>query len=250
MSKILSLVASAVIFCSATAIAQEFSIAEKPMELTTPGCTPDPTDYVLEFFTHVKNDLADPNAAITIEWTYLHNLTVQPAGWKLLGICDNDQCRAEDGPWFTGTPQFSFPFINDRDSSMLLELNVHAPTNLPDGVGTYYVEVKTPNQTDTAVFILTKTDGTSISTVSMKDQRISLYPNPSKDILNIYAAKSLNAKQISIYNLIGQEINTQELDKNNDVTRLNVQNLPSGIYMIRVANQNGEIVSTRKFLKD
>lgn len=252
MSKILSLLVAGALLSTTYAYAQDFEILENPFEMSTTGCAPfenqpfETKDFVLGFQTHLKNLSTDPMDSIQVEWTYLHNLTVEPSGWKLTGICDNDLCRSEDGAWYTGNTEIGKKF--DNTHNMLLELNVFAPTNGLDGVGTYHVEVKTANQTDTAVFILTKTP-LGISKTLINNKSVAIYPNPATDVLNIYTDNKLKVNQISVYNLIGKEMITQDRSSNQEVTTLNISEFAQGIYIIRFNDENGNVVATRKFTK-
>lgn len=71
-----------------------------------------------------------------------------------------------------------------------------------------------------------------------------LYPNPVTDILNISFDKEIST--VSIFNLIGQEVITNFLNKK--VGILDVSNLPSGTYIVKVTADN--FVKTLKFIKE
>ena len=74
-------------------------------------------------------------------------------------------------------------------------------------------------------------------------KNISVYPNPATTMLHVAAAEEI--KNITVTNLIGQEVtNVQPLSQPREVT-IDVTTLPSGIYFIKV---NGTDVS--KFVKE
>lgn len=165
---------------------------------------------------------------------------------KVRGICDNITCRSENGPWFSCVPQDGNPF--DNAHNMLLEVNVYAPTDGLNGTGTYHVQVKTTNQTDTAVFILNKYP-LGVSNVIMTEKSIALYPNPASNLLNVFVDNKLKVKQISVYNIIGKEETILNKTDNQEVSTLNLSQYSSGIYLIRFNDANGNTVATRKFTK-
>ncbi|MGK4568791.1 T9SS type A sorting domain-containing protein [Flavobacterium sp. 3HN19-14] len=70
------------------------------------------------------------------------------------------------------------------------------------------------------------------------------YPNPLKNILNL----SCNGKitTVAIYNLLGQEVIAKFL--NSDEGTIDVSNLPSGTYFVKVAAEN--LVKTIKVIKE
>lgn len=71
--------------------------------------------------------------------------------------------------------------------------------------------------------------------------KVSLYPNPVKDILNIDTETEI--KSVEIYNLQGQKIKIA-LSK-----QVNVSDLSSGVYMIRIEDTNNGI-ETKRIVKE
>lgn len=72
------------------------------------------------------------------------------------------------------------------------------------------------------------------------------YPNPVKNTLNIDAGKTI--KSVSMYNLLGQNVKTQNINANN--TAIEMQSLPSGIYVVKLFLENGNIEKTFKVIKE
>ncbi|MCD1117035.1 T9SS type A sorting domain-containing protein [Chryseobacterium turcicum] len=69
---------------------------------------------------------------------------------------------------------------------------------------------------------------------------ISIYPNPTSDILNIKTDSKINS--VSIVDITGKKVNVKlEGDK------VDVRNLPAGMYLINVETKDG--ISTEKFIK-
>jgi surface protein len=87
-------------------------------------------------------------------------------------------------------------------------------------------------------------DGLDCSTAGVDDQKqldISIYPNPTNDKLFIQGLSS--SSKVSIYNVLGKLVLSQTISK-----EIDVNNLQSGIYIIKIADEQKEIV--RKFIKD
>ena len=76
---------------------------------------------------------------------------------------------------------------------------------------------------------------------TFSETKITVYPNPCVDY--IYFNTSLRLENISIYNTNGQLIRIEELTNN----RINVSELPSGLYIIRF-DTNGKIIN-KKIIK-
>lgn len=177
-----------------------------------------------------------------------------PQGWQLYGICDNIECRPPNHP------SLNTPFLPDTANNISVGLPgqegliyawVTAPENAANGVG--YITLKITSLTDvpysdTAVFILTK-EPTSIAQYKSNTSAIKIYPNPVKNsIAEIWIDKNLKARKISLYNIIGQQVVAYPVKQ--EYTLLKMNNLPSGMYMIRVTDNAGKVIATKKITKN
>ena len=70
---------------------------------------------------------------------------------------------------------------------------------------------------------------------------ISLYPNPAQEVLNISSANSIT--KIEVYDLLGKKVAS-----NNNAKNVNVAALGKGVYIVKVAQENGSVVAKR-FIK-
>jgi Flp pilus assembly pilin Flp len=75
---------------------------------------------------------------------------------------------------------------------------------------------------------------------------VSLFPNPSKDVVRIHLEKDLMEK-IELYSLTGQLIFETVLNSKTFI--LNTANYPSGTYILKVLNQKHGSINT-KFIKE
>lgn len=73
--------------------------------------------------------------------------------------------------------------------------------------------------------------------------RISVFPNPASDVLNIHAGEQIS--HIEIMNMLGQSMGVYKADSN--TTQLNISDLKTGAYFVRVTIDNASKVY--KFLK-
>jgi hypothetical protein len=76
--------------------------------------------------------------------------------------------------------------------------------------------------------------------IAETNERISVYPNPANEIINIKYPEHLscNPQNIWIYNHQGIVINEQQLLINQ--SNINLQNFPSGNYILRIQQQDRE----------
>jgi len=76
---------------------------------------------------------------------------------------------------------------------------------------------------------------------------INIYPNPAKETLNVdFSLKNVDLK-VLIVDMLGNEIINENL--RNQHTALNIQNLSSGVYFVKVINGN-ECVGVKKWIKE
>ncbi|MNE73768.1 hypothetical protein D3C80_1697960 [compost metagenome] len=71
-----------------------------------------------------------------------------------------------------------------------------------------------------------------------------MYPNPVKDVLTL--SYSQNITNVSIFNLLGQQVINKALD--NSEAQIDMSVLPQGAYLVKVNVQNQ--VKTIKVIKE
>ena len=78
-------------------------------------------------------------------------------------------------------------------------------------------------------------------------ENFNLYPNPTNGSLNINSTlKNQQEVQLAVYNVLGQKMWTKQLDKTNFINeRLDINDFPSGQYLVVLQLENGLIHSER-----
>lgn len=138
-----------------------------------------------------------------------------------------------DGTNSTGIPAY----LNDQFTQ--------TDTEIPQsGTVNYAYTVDPANSATTAAdrFRITFTKKT-LGVSSAEKNAFSIYPNPSKGgTFNLIMPNAINGAKLSIYNTIGQEVYTTNLiqSANNKITPN--QKLETGIYFVKVTQDNEEIV--------
>ena len=96
--------------------------------------------------------------------------------------------------------------------------------------------------------ITTNTYTTTVAALSTQDfdfgTYFTLYPNPTKDVLNIQTKQDLEVNSIEIYNQLGQIV----MAVTNAVNSVDVANLASGTYFVKVNTEKGS--ANTKFVKE
>ncbi len=75
-----------------------------------------------------------------------------------------------------------------------------------------------------------------------------IYPNPVSDFFSLddESAEKGAARTISIYNLVGQRVQTFQVEKQQ---RYNVADLPTGLYLVQFLDAKNKVVTTRRLNK-
>ena len=73
-------------------------------------------------------------------------------------------------------------------------------------------------------------------------QTIGCYPNPAKDFVRI---EGTEVAEVQVYNALGQMVKTVK-----GSNEINVNGLPEGVYLLRIADAEGRIRSVRVAMKE
>ncbi len=88
------------------------------------------------------------------------------------------------------------------------------------------------------------TQGTGIDNIMLASS-ISLMPNPADNYIELTINSNVEVKEAVVYNAFGQMIQTVEL--NNNHARIDLSNMASGMYFVRVNGDNA--TATKKFIR-
>jgi hypothetical protein len=128
------------------------------------------------------------------------------------------------------------------------------------------VQVGTHIYTSTGIYtdVLTNTQGcdsivtTTLTVISgiysPKTVAISLYPNPTNDILNITIGTN-QIHRVEVYDALGKKLNNiflqqESVGSGQQNIQLHFKSLSSGIYFIRALNKENNVVGNSKFIKE
>lgn len=219
--------------------AQTFSIEKDTAKLT----------YIAgSGFVNVRDSIVPIGSApCTISWNVI--ATDFPADWLAgTGICDNKNCYTMSLLWPSGTSKTSNPYSSStgvRDFHM--QINLYNASS----AGTHYVAIKLNNTTaagDTTMVYQVSYTPTDLPSVSRSIEDISLYPNPTNNDINVVYNSNADIKTIAVYNIIGKALAIYKPVSDNSAN-LSLDNVPAGIYFVRLINSRGDVVVTRKFTK-
>lgn len=84
---------------------------------------------------------------------------------------------------------------------------------------------------------------------NISNKEVNLYPNPAKNMLNISFNSHIKSGIITIYDITGKLILTNEFQDKNSSQSINISAFEKGVYMIKVQSE-GETLSTKMFIKN
>ena len=90
-----------------------------------------------------------------------------------------------------------------------------------------------------------KYDSVMVGVNEKQESKISLCPNPATDIITVETSAVPAQGELSILNLQGQQLLTRQLTE--PKTQIDISNLPSGVYFVRVTSE--KTVEVGKFIK-
>jgi hypothetical protein len=75
---------------------------------------------------------------------------------------------------------------------------------------------------------------------------LRLYPNPSNTVLNIELKTLISEGTLEVFDVLGKQVFAQSLTSNS-VSKIDVSNWDSGLYLIKMSSENGE--ETQRFIR-
>jgi hypothetical protein len=184
---------------------------------------------------------------IKLDWKVLsHNLPAAPSAWTTdFGLCDNQYCYISS--ILSGSTQTTLDI--PANGTMPMYITYGTGISAATTFGPYHVtaEVSQGSTKDTVTFIVNKWT-TSVNNVASKStDNVVLYPNPVRSDLNVVFTGMNEVKSLGIYNLIGKQVSAYKV--NGTSASVSMDNMPSGIYMLRLMDGQGRVVAVRKFNK-
>lgn len=136
-------------------------------------------------------------------------------------------------------------FTNTSD----VEYTTHTATYTATATGLYYFGIhnNTPAAaTQTFLFLDAISITSNLSNNEFLASNVSIYPNPTKDMINISNSINATINSIQVTDLNGRTVKSIVVNANEG--QLNISDLASGIYMMNVSTDQGNI--TKKIIKE
>ena len=123
--------------------------------------------------------------------------------------------------------------------------NTNVVTFTPATTGIYYFGFQAYSMANQSQLFLDNIEVTgSLSTPDLDINKITFYPNPVKDLLHLSFSNEIS--KVMVVNLLGQKV--VEFQSNTTHTTLNLSELPSGTYLVKVIS--GDSIKIIKIIKE
>lgn len=204
-----------------------------------------PNDTVTRVVTttdNLHNDITNVSSStIQVTWNVVsHDL---PADWAAtFAICDNYMCYSAASNILSGISQTTASFASGATAVFYALPDVSAATP-----GTYYVQVRMVNgsQTKDSWYIMTKPGATAVVSYARFDGQVAVYPNPTSGNIKVLFSSDLNAKEITVFDIVGKIVRKHALSGNS--ADIDVSELPSGAYLLGIIGDGGQMLATTRF---
>jgi hypothetical protein len=188
------------------------------------------------------------NAPITITWTRTN--FEYPTGWDSPGMCDDNTCYSD----FSS----SKTYIVQPGDTASLHSQIRRTANGVKGCAYAIATLSEPGKgLKTITFIHTSETNTVnsfCSPLATKDfditKSVDVYPNPTSNFINVKINNSL-IQNVTVTNIIGKKLSRYTFDINkSNIFRIEMDQLPNGIYMLQFADKNGNNLGVKKLTKN
>jgi len=190
----------------------------------------------------VHNGITNSSNLSSLNITWQATL-YQSTGWSVDGICDlvNGSSQGNCYNWNPGLINLTIPPGLSADFKVSFN-NTAAPTN---SVCYLSILITSSGSANKTIWYKVTKDPLGVNTFSRVNDAIVIFPNPARDVVNVSIDPSLGAKTILISNLIGRTIGSYNVSAG--VQKIDMDNAPTGMYFLRVFDNQGKLVETKKF---
>lgn len=192
----------------------------------------------------VHNGITNTSNLSSLDITWEGTLYA-PSGWSVTGICDlvNGSSNGNCYPWPLLTPIISLTIPAGLSADFKVSVSNAAAAN--NSVCYFSLLIKSTGLPNKTIWYKMTKDPLGVNTISRVNDAVVIFPNPARDVVNISIDPSLGAKTMVISNLIGRTIGVYNVS--NGVQKIDMDNAPTGMYFLRIFDNQGKLLETKKF---
>jgi Secretion system C-terminal sorting domain len=185
-----------------------------------------PDSFEIKAKATIKN-----TSSVTKKFSWTRNVLSISPGWVTV-VCDNKSC------WTPGVN--TSPEQIELAPNGTSNLDVYIRPDKKTGAATIEVKVvEVGNETNTVTGRYLFSTTTKAKETNSNSTNIKIYPNPTTDYFQLTDDDLID--KVVIYNIIGRQMRTYKVTENG---KYNVNDLPEGLYIIRLLAANGSTIKT------
>ena len=200
---------------------------------------------------------------VVLRWRVVSSSTSFGPGWEMVGsgVCDNNTC-------YSASTASNNLFTNDMNFTSNAYDNSAFPAggSYGDPAHDFHVifTANNPPNGSSAVVRINATDVNSMATKMLtfiaykgslgvtnfsSSDDIVIWPNPAHDVVNVMYDEKAGVKTIAVYNLIGKLVGPIYRPVSAGSAHLELNDMPTGVYFLRLMDGQGRVVATRRFTR-
>lgn len=195
------------------------------------------------------NDITNPTVApVVVNWKVVgHDFPVSWQSGDVVGICDNAQCRNNgNGQLLAGTSYTTDAYQAGTTGTFHLTMTMSDAAVVP---GTHWISARlTSGATSKTVTWIVSKFPTGVSSVTQSEDELIVYPNPARNTIHVVFADKFGIRRAVVCNPIGQTCGTYEVSGNS--AGIPLDNISSGVYLLRLLDAQGREVAIRRFVRE
>jgi hypothetical protein len=232
MRRTLLLFIIGLVFNYTSTFAQDLTVAESSINISV---TLDGGFYLghLDFTNNTGSEMQ-------VEWSRIGNDL--PTGWQSFVCIEGGQCYPPNVDGSPANENWSIPAGATR--WIEVQFKADEAEGAVSGTANVTIELSAKNSDASAQGMAVGTGFTS-SLEDIDVTRVKLYPNPARDFIRISNADGVD--QLEIYNLIGRKVKT--FNNVHEGASFNVSDLPKGVYLVRMLNDDNDVLTTKRISK-
>lgn len=168
-------------------------------------------------------------------------------GWGVAGVCDivNGSQFGNCYNWPVGPIQLTIPPGLSADFKVTFKNDSTANPAPVNSVCYFSILITTAGSANKTIWYRVTKDPLGITSMNRVSDAVVIFPNPSRDIVNIAIDPTIGAKSFMISNLIGRTIGVYNVS--GGVQKIDMDDAPTGVYFLRVCDAQGKVLETKKF---
>ncbi|GAA4450317.1 MAG: T9SS type A sorting domain-containing protein [Chitinophagaceae bacterium] len=181
---------------------------------------------------------------VSLSWS-VNSYSDAGGAWKIPSVCEPfGSCYSNTTPGLL-SGSTSFNCTVPGGASGYYDISFDGDAAPVNSYAYLVLNVSDGSTSSKPVFIAYKT-AAGVSTVMLKDADVNIFPNPASNYIDVIYNPAADVKTITLYNLIGKAVNVYKVTDKSSARCEFPADMPSGIYIVRIADSKGSIIATRK----